>query len=893
MMRVIYFGLLLASCTILTAAESVWIEAEHLQGVRGSCFPDMKGNTAGHWGLSGPGIAPEWTQGGESEWLSIACGPDDDKAAATYDLEMPEAGEWRLWARYRDWRRQTEIFAVRVEQAGQPPQTVTFGEQPRVDEEDELKLLWKWAFAWDMRSLKLAKGPAKVTLLAHVKQAGHRQVDCLCLTTDAAYTPYLREKPRSATWKTLDELRGRLHAVTPPLAARTGESAAPVAWKPATFRDKGFLYLWNVGKSWEDELNATSPQRMLVPFHTDAPLVEEFRKQWGGKTDVPIFGDPRIVPTFHGAGPQILGNEHFVKWLEAHPDRAWANMMNYTDAKPLSDRAKANWAKYRERYAGNIAGESLGYFNTDTKALHERIKTAKTRGEILDAMTEMYMAGSQARHKILFGETVADHYLHTIPCPSVEMTASAHFCREWGARTMGYENSAVIPSLAMRMGFLRGSARQYGGMMADYRSCNFGDAATIYANQGYFYAGSPRYVYDNSYDVWAGAGMTWYKFDIWNQYMSGSAMFYHEQGHDEFWQPGGNSVAPGPLQLSPKGRLIEQFLEVTRRHPDRGAPWTPIAFLLDRAHGWDPNGYQPAYFGHDVALNPALLSFGRHARMLKEWFRVAYHPYGPQEAAPNTGVNQISMPGVFGDIFDVLVTSPTKLDAVDDYPVVVLNGEVALTEAWGKKLAAYLERGGTVMLCDNHVSGPGAAHLKLPVLGAPAEDASFQWLPVTNTVASQRFRYRPIQGGRPLAKATNGDTLAATFEYGKGRLVFISIPNGLGVDSAAVPLVPLALAQARAGLMPVEVDGEVEWMLNRTGKGWVVTLFNPAGSAKPQHGVVPTDHSQKRDARIHAAAIGKAIEWFSDAALPIAQIAGRQTLQITVPAGGVRIIELQ
>ena len=36
--------------------------------------------TEGHWGVSGPGWAAEWIQGGESNFMSIACGADDDKA---------------------------------------------------------------------------------------------------------------------------------------------------------------------------------------------------------------------------------------------------------------------------------------------------------------------------------------------------------------------------------------------------------------------------------------------------------------------------------------------------------------------------------------------------------------------------------------------------------------------------------------------------------------------------------------------------------------------------------------------------------------------------------------------------------------------------------------------
>ncbi len=49
------------------AAESVWIEAEHMDGIRGYCWPmgrpEMK-KTDGHWGLSGPGWAAEWNMGG-------------------------------------------------------------------------------------------------------------------------------------------------------------------------------------------------------------------------------------------------------------------------------------------------------------------------------------------------------------------------------------------------------------------------------------------------------------------------------------------------------------------------------------------------------------------------------------------------------------------------------------------------------------------------------------------------------------------------------------------------------------------------------------------------------------------------------------------------------------
>src|SRR5262245_61454133 len=76
----------------LRAAESIWLEAEHLDGITGYCWPlgkpTMK-KTDGHWGLSGPGWAAEWNQGGESGFLSIATGADDDRAVVTKQIEIP------------------------------------------------------------------------------------------------------------------------------------------------------------------------------------------------------------------------------------------------------------------------------------------------------------------------------------------------------------------------------------------------------------------------------------------------------------------------------------------------------------------------------------------------------------------------------------------------------------------------------------------------------------------------------------------------------------------------------------------------------------------------------------------------------------------------------------
>jgi len=893
--RLAVVGALLAGLQVPVMAEpvpeTVWIEAEHLRGVRGHCFPDMNGHTTqGHWAIAGPGICAEWSQGGESGWLSIACGPEDAAARADCEIEIPASGAWRLWVRYRDWRGQTERFAVRLEQPGRNPVVLRFGDRPVVDEEDELKLLWDWAFGWDVGEVELAKGPARVILLTDQPQPRHRQVDCLCLTTDKTYHPRHRQKPRRPAWEALERVRREPSLLGTPTALVQARSDVPSAWKLRSFQDRGLLYLWNMGKPWLDELASSSSPKVLYPFHVDEPLVEEFRKTFAGKTDVPIFSDPRIVPTFHASGPHVLDNPHFVAWLEADPQRCFATLLNYSTPAPLTENAKAAWMRLQDRYVGAVHGESLGTLQYDIEALKSRVRQAKTRRDLLDALTATYIAGKSQTESTIFGEPADKPYRHAIPCQSSGMTAYAYLCRKWGAATVGFENTSVFPCLGMRWAFLRGSARQYGGLTANYRSCNFGDAATIYAEKNYFYA-APKYVLDNWYDVFAGAGMTWYKFDIWHSYFAGCSLFYHEQGHDEFWKPGGQAAGLKPLQLSPKGKLVDQFLKLTRKRPDRGTPFTPIAFLVDPAHGWDPNHFLPTYFDLDPTWNPDLLRYDRHARMLQEWFWLAYHPHGLRDAELNTGINPSAIPGMFGNIFDVLVADAERLDILETYSAVVLLGEIELNQEVGRRLRQYMEAGGTVVMSAGHVSGPGAAELALPAVGAEKEGDSCIWVPSQQRFASQRFRYRALPAdGTPLVQADSGDVLAAAFPKEQGRLILLALPGGLGIDGSATPVAALVLAAVCRQVVPVQVVGEVEWLVNRTERGWIVTLFNPAGSAKPQHGIVPTDYAQVRKVVLawKKPVVG-AQEWFTEAVLPVDQ---QRQVTVEVPAGGVRIVEV-
>jgi len=892
-------------------AESLWIEAEHLDGVRGHCWPMGRPNrrkTNGHWALSGPGWAAEWNQGGESGFLSIATGADDDKAVASKAIEIPIDGRYFVWVRYGEWREKTERFQIRIEQDGARPWTGRFGERAVVEEDNVMKLYWGWAFAWDMRQVQLKKGRAKLSLLSTTKDPEPRQIDVIVLTTDASYRPRIKERPHNHAWDILETYRRGVRADLEPLARRKPDFSLPEAWKLRTFRGKGFLYLWNVSHTKpEASWLGGKPDRVKVPYNIiDKATREAFEKKYGGRNHVPIFSDPRIVPTFHGVGPGIFATDpktgeltdagrRFAKWLDEHPERCWAMMMNYHPGRPIGEKGIQTFAKYRSRYLGSISGESLGYFYPDAKKMREATARANTRRQLVEAFTPLTLACNAAKYRKVYGRDLdRNPYEDVIACLSVGNIACVPLCFDWGARTGGYESSAMSSSvLSMRWAFMRGAARQHGGLTATYRSCNFGDSSTIFSNGGSFH--SPQNILDNYYSVYSGAGMTWYKMDIWYQYMAGSSMFYHEQGFDEFWMPGGTSAAGRhPLQLSPKGKLVDRFLRVTAREPDRGHPFTPVAFLVDYAHGWEPAPFWPNSFknwhGHQERFR-----YGDHEKMLEEYFWTAYYPIGPESEKPMTGTNEVYLPGVFGDIFDVIFAYPDirKWRTIDTYPVVIAAGEIELTMAEGRRLAQYVQNGGTLLVADAHLSGPGLQALKLPATAAQAETAGYRWLDDATVHPSQLFHYRPITaaGGRALARTPDGKAFCAAFDQGRGRLIYLSVPRGLGIDRRAVPVVARLLAHLTRGLMPVEIEGDVEWMVNRTQTGWAVALMNPAGQLKPQHGIMPTDFRENRTVTIRSRVpVKSARDWLLSSERLVVQ---ENAVRCEVPAGAVRIIELK
>ncbi len=296
------------------AAETLWLEAEHFDGIRSYCWPMGRPEmrvTNGNWGLSGPGWAATWNQGGESGFLSIATSAEDANAVVSKTVTVPVEGAYSLWVRYADYREANERFEVRVSQSEREPQTFEFGMSPRVEEDNEIKLYFDWAFAWDGVSVELAAGDCEITLASTTASTVARRVDVVVITDAADYQPLMKERPTHAAWELLEQYREGIPTDLEPLARRTGMTTLPDVWQLQTFRDEGFRYLWNVDAeqgmtTWMSD----DPATVRVPYQIrDEETLTEFEAMYAGRDDVPIFSDPRIVPTFHGVGAGIFATD--------------------------------------------------------------------------------------------------------------------------------------------------------------------------------------------------------------------------------------------------------------------------------------------------------------------------------------------------------------------------------------------------------------------------------------------------------------------------------------------------------------------------------------------------------------------------------------------------------
>ena len=877
--------------------EYLWYEAENMSGIATDARNEPRINPSWMeltraqspgWEISGPGVSAEWSQGGESEWNSVAAAADETRAEIHQGIEVPRDGRYRIWARYADWANKSEYFVVRVTQDGREVFRQEFGARDVIDPHDEVSMYWGWSFAWDGSPVvELKKGAARLSIEIEKAADARRQVDCVLVTNDLDFKPVGRQKPPFAAQRVLREWAEKKPSLAPLIEKESASAPVPAEWRRPTLAGRDFMMPWNISEKFWELYDKPTSERPLYPFNAE-PL-DAFVAKYKGARDVPIFSSPLVVPVFYinELPKHLKEGSAFLRFLrETHsPFAVLINYgaANFTDAEGQA-ALKLLTGELRGQFVGWISGESIGHVWSQV-AQTLTLTPEMSRAEMLEAYHAAYTRALEQKWSATFHAQAGAMWDTLIPAQSTSSTSYAHALASWGVRTLGMETSAVQPATAMRIAFTRGAARQFGGTFLYYHAPNFGDTATIFTNQQ-SYAG-PDYFYHSRYGATMGPSLSWYRKSYYLYFMSGASAIYLEQGFDQFFKPG-----PGehPFQLNPVGRITDEFVRFAAKHPDRGVPYTPIAFLLDPAHGWDMTDYPQFPLG--------VSHVNRSDRALRELFLAAYYPAAVNEGEPATADRQAFTNAAFGDIFDVLVASEKNADAIDAYRALVVGGRIEWTPAWAGRLKAYVQKGGTVVLNAAQVKSLPAELLGVRLLGSTAEADDAHCLAPGETqtdLAGQVYAYERVEtrGAEVLMRTPSGDPLVTVNRVGRGRVVFCAVPDLLGLDERLVPAAAHLLAHLAADATPVAVRGDIEYLVNRNERGWVVTLINNRGVYKPQQGLARVERDEAAEVTLELSGVrgSRASEWTTGEELTVKRGAGGDLVAVTVPAGGVRIVE--
>ncbi|HEY8184931.1 MAG TPA: hypothetical protein VIF64_02615 [Pyrinomonadaceae bacterium] len=930
--------------------EYLWYEAENMRGfgtkpngepIQNPSWLNLPKAKAPAWGMNGPGVSAEWSQGGESEWNSAAASADETTATIYQDVEIPRGGAYKVWVRYADYANRSENFVVRVTQepnaamrrSGDRESEVSispshhtaayrevfrheFGTKDIIDPHDEVSMYWGWAFAWDGAPAQLEKGPARVSIDIEKSTEARRHVDCVLLTNDLAYVPDGRRKPDFAAMRYLRDwstTRTPFSSLLQPI--ESNEVPIPFAWKRPLISGRDFLMPWNITPEFWKLYDKPAAERPLYPFNAEP--IEAFVQKYKGVRDVPLFSSKFVVPVIYINNlPEYLKEgSPFLRYLR-ETKTPFAILINYGAADMPAADGQAAWklltGELKDQFLGWMSGESVGYVWEQAPA-ELKISPSMSRSELLEAHRVFYTHAIARKWAAIFHTDTGAMWDKLIPAQSTSSTSFAHALSSWGVRLLGLETAAVQPMFAMRIAFTRGAVRQYGGTFLYYHAPNFGDTATTFTKQQNF--AGPDNFFHSRYGATMGPSLSWYRKCYYLYYMSGASAIYLEQGFDQFFKPG-----PGEheFQLNPLGRITDEFMRFAENHPDRGTPYTPIAFLLDPAHGWDMTDYPQWPF--------EVSQINRSDRALRELFGVAYYPGLVVEGEPATADRQAFVNGSFGDIFDVLVAAdrpraaitagergrPRPAAALPDSPSadplgayrgVVVGGHLDWSAQTIQRLTNYVKAGGTLVINSAQIKGFPSELLGVRLTGVDGQAHNAHCLSTGEAeqdLSGQIFHYERVElkGAKPLitlpTSAAAADPLVTVNKVGKGSVVFCAIPDLLGEDERMTPVAAHMLAHVFSEALPLKVAGDVEYLVNRTANGWIVTLFNNNGVFKPQQGLAQVDRGAYAKATISldGPRISKALDWIDDKEVDVEYQNRRNVVTVSLAPGTVSIIEI-
>ena len=376
-------------------------------------------------------------------------------------------------------------------------------------------------------------------------------------------------------------------------------------------------------------------------------------------------------------------------------------------------------------------------------------------------------------------------------------------------------------------------------------------------------------------------------------YMTGANIFFDECGHNIMYarydyktieqeDPLAVNLREDKWHLSVMGQMMADFYDNIVCREDRGCAFTPIAMLWNLYHGHFTN-YHTTPWG--------LFPETEGDQMMSAVENTLY------PTSEKTHYNRGFRTSKFGDSFDV-ITHDATAQTLEGYPILFLCGDIPIDQKLARKLADYAYRGGTLIANWKQVE---TVQNLFPegffgaTVAAERRQARSSFSRLTGKTLHERLDFR-YNLAKPLSQAEvavftadqNQDPLVLVTPHGQGKVI-LTLPDFLKERYSRSQMLNIftdLMHELCRQALPIQIEGDIQFQVHRNRKGWLVALYNNYGSGlnntwqEPQQATNPKyDETVTLTPKIKYSAVR---EWFT----------GERNLQLNVPAGDVRIVEI-
>jgi hypothetical protein len=508
---------------------------------------------------------------------------------------------------------------------------------------------------------------------------------------------------------------------------------------------------------------------------------------------------------------------------------------NRTDAKPLTEAAVKSAGElwlgdghpeycYRfEHFLPAVRGEKSSWL---PPSFDNRVKYLKKHAiPILKKKLPFY---NDKKHKW----TRSEYYdLSKIQCDVIYREVGINNALPWGMNGLGFYyvasqpgNRAVADKTAKYFANsrCRGAMRQFGGnkYWIIWRGFEPLKTLSLQTSMARFHIEEMGYPATHN------------RIYVYEPYLAGANYYINELFPDSLMD---DVEGDGHYELSPLGQVFMEMVDFTKRHPDRGTTYAPVALLMD----WEMT--EPKERGTSYGN---YLPFDDAAQMNYDLLFEKIYPELPEKRRSYFSVTP------FGDIFDLLKPNvPGKggdPKARENYKVLFALAGLRIDEDLAEKIMKRVADGGAFVV---NVEDCGE-NLPAEFLGLKISKKTNESEMVVSKIDGKEFKSKPyvsrkvkLFGATPLYVDENGRPIVTRFKYGKGCVFVVAAEYMLekkgmrkpGIRYEKKELLPFVddfLKHLFAGLLPVDVivprtsRYDIGWSIAKKGDGWVVNLIN-------------------------------------------------------------------